>query len=274
MSIRATYWTLAIIGSLLIHAFFLFSIKHEANTGALDLGSGGIHASVIELRRAVQGSNVSAPEKQPTEQPEESKVIPKKQPKAEKIITKTKKVEPEKVPVIPNKPVMAVKETKQQKTPIKPKPKLEPLNQVARQQNSQSSTVADTTSPDKQIVKATPSRSGATYTGGSSTKTSAGGAAKKAKSEYLSLLKSLLEKEKHYPERARKRRQEGIVYLWFKIDSNGTLLEYKIKESSGHKTLDKEVEELIKRVTPFPKFPSDLEIASMKITMPMSFKIK
>ena len=260
MPTTTTFWTIAIIGSLLIHASLLLSIQHKRESGALDLGTGGIHASIVELKQSIKGSK-SSDTKSTSEAQDQAKPTPK--PVVKK--TPNKAIKKPKI----TKPVIAVKE----KLPNEVQPTVEPLDTKSMANNIQSDDVSKETN-NQLLVKSTPANTGSNYTGGTSTQTNLGGAEKQAKSEYLALLKSILEKEKRYPERARKRRQEGIVYLWFKIDNNGVLLEYKIKESSGYKILDKEVEKLITRVAPFPKFPSDIETVSMNITIPMSFRIK
>ncbi|MEM8844179.1 MAG: energy transducer TonB [Pseudomonadota bacterium] len=273
MSARFSFWAIAIVISLLIHASILLNIKPVNVSGALDLGAGGIKASLVELKKSVKGSKSENTDTPKTEKPVQKKLTkppptPKPQP-VKKTVTKSE-VKPKKI----NKPAIAVKEKILEKKPELVKPAIEPLEQAT---NTPAETQVTDTS--KQIIEdkvalAEPAKSGSNVTGGASNKTSAGGAAKKAKSDYAALLKSILDKSKRYPERARKRRQEGTVYLFFKVDSSGALLEYRIKESSGYKILDKEVEKLIVRVTPFPEFPDDISSPHMDITIPISYTIK
>jgi protein TonB len=91
--------------------------------------------------------------------------------------------------------------------------------------------------------------------------------------QYLALVNGMLEANKRYPKRALERGEQGVVVLWFVIDRNGIVINYRIEQSSGSTILDGEVVRLIKRVNKFPMFSDDLDQDFVEITMPVRFVI-
>jgi protein TonB len=91
---------------------------------------------------------------------------------------------------------------------------------------------------------------------------------------YLALVKAILEANKRYPRRAIERGHEGVVVLWFVIDRNGKVVNYRIEQSSGSTILDGEVVRLIKKVNKFPMVPDDQVRDSEEITMPIRFELR
>ncbi len=81
----------------------------------------------------------------------------------------------------------------------------------------------------------------------------AGGGA--ASEDYAALLAAWLDEHKRYPERARRKNQEGVVVFAFEIDAEGRVLHHRIVEGSGYPLLDEEVTALIDRATPLPAPP-------------------
>lgn len=114
--------------------------------------------------------------------------------------------------------------------------------------------------------------SGDTADAGSATST-AGGGAPEASSDYMARLRARLEKHKRYPRRARLRRQEGTAMLSVVIDREGRVVEYSIRQSSGHRILDEEVAAMIKRAQPLPAFPEDLPRARLELVVPVQFSL-
>lgn len=95
-----------------------------------------------------------------------------------------------------------------------------------------------------------------------------------ARKNYYSELKTWLAKHKKYPRRARLRNQEGTARLYIVVDREGNVLESSIKESSGHRLLDKEVKAMIKRAEPLPKIPDAMRQAKLEITVPVEFFLR
>lgn len=89
--------------------------------------------------------------------------------------------------------------------------------------------------------------------------------------DYMARLSAWLEKHKQYPRRAQRRRQEGTALLQFVIDREGRVIEYRIRESSGHEILDEEVAAMIERAQPLPGFPDDMPRARLELVVPIQF---
>lgn len=92
--------------------------------------------------------------------------------------------------------------------------------------------------------------------------------------DYVSILQAWLEEHKEYPRRARSRRQEGVVWLYFVMDRAGHVLEHRIDRSSGHRLLDREVEEMIRRAQPLPAMPSEMVQARLELVVPVQFQLR
>ncbi|MCL8000322.1 energy transducer TonB [Brucella sp. 21LCYQ03] len=85
---------------------------------------------------------------------------------------------------------------------------------------------------------------------------------------WQSRLMAHLERRKKYPSGAKSRREEGVVYVRFRIDNAGKVLSALIAKSSGWPELDNEVLSLVQRASPVPAPPPD---ANKTITAPVRF---
>jgi len=77
---------------------------------------------------------------------------------------------------------------------------------------------------------------------------------KPAAPDYSSIFEGLYKRimaYKIYPNAARRKGLEGIVLISLILDRNGNLLEVNIKQSSGHKVLDRAALSLVKKVVPY-----------------------
>ncbi len=89
------------------------------------------------------------------------------------------------------------------------------------------------------------------------------------KSKLIKSFMDRIESEKQYPYIARRKRIEGVVLILVHLDKTGSLKGIALKSSSGHKILDRNTIELIKKVTPFRHgYPSDL-----KIEIPVNYRL-
>lgn len=100
------------------------------------------------------------------------------------------------------------------------------------------------------------------------------GNAASVSSEYIRALQRWLEEHKQYPRAARSRRQEGVVLLYFVMDREGQVLRHEIRQSSGHKLLDREAESMIERAQPLPKLPSSVVQAQLELVVPVRFVLR
>ncbi|MFV0278470.1 MAG: energy transducer TonB [Parahaliea sp.] len=79
-----------------------------------------------------------------------------------------------------------------------------------------------------------------------------------------------LNEAKRYPVGARRQRQEGVVYLRFAMDREGTVLSASIEQSSGYPLLDEETLALVERAQPLPKPPEDMA-GVLEFVVPVEF---
>lgn len=92
--------------------------------------------------------------------------------------------------------------------------------------------------------------------------------------DYLATLQAWLEKHKVYPKRAKRRREEGTAMLYFVMDRKGNVINAELRESSGSKTLDKEVMRMIDRAQPLPKMPAAMTSAQLELVVPVQFYLR
>lgn len=150
----------------------------------------------------------------------------------------------------PPKPI----EEKQKKTPEKkkvekPKAPPPPASEAARKAK------VETAQADRTAAKAS----------------STGGGRNVSPAKWQSRLMSHLERRKRYPSEARSNREEGTVYVRFRIDDGGNVLSVSLSRSSGHSSLDQAVLEMVRRASPVPAPPPGV---SKTITAPVRFNIR
>jgi len=137
------------------------------------------------------------------------------------------------------------------------------------------------TSPSVQAVAQAPRAPGAEGKSGTRERGETGtgdaedaGARKAERASYLAKLKAWLDKHKVYPDDARSRRLEGTVRLAFVVGADGRVLEYSVREGSGHRELDEAAEALIERAQPLPKFPDAFGREQLSIVAPIQFNLR
>jgi len=77
--------------------------------------------------------------------------------------------------------------------------------------------------------------------------------------DYASLLAAWFDRHKEYPDRARRKHQEGVVLCEFAIDREGHVLSYRIVQGSGYELLDEEASDLMARANPVPPPPAGMD---------------
>ncbi len=108
---------------------------------------------------------------------------------------------------------------------------------------------------------------------GDATAASAGGQPA-ATPDYMAELLAWLERHKKYPRRARLRGQEGTAFLYFVVDRDGRVLDFSIKQTSGHTVLDREAKDMIERAQPLPRFPDHMAGALLALVVPVDFSLR
>lgn len=96
---------------------------------------------------------------------------------------------------------------------------------------------------------------------------------KAIENEYLLKLKELIEKNKVYPNSAKKLNQTGKVYLNFTIAKNGSIENIVIMEKSKYRRLNKAAIEIINKIKQFEPIPDELHKSSWNITVPILYQI-
>jgi len=89
--------------------------------------------------------------------------------------------------------------------------------------------------------------------------------------KWQSRLMSHLERRKRYPSAARSNREEGTVYVRFRIDDSGNVLSVSLSRSSGYPTLDTAVLDMVRAASPVPAPPAGV---NKTITAPVRFNLR
>ena len=91
--------------------------------------------------------------------------------------------------------------------------------------------------------------------------------------EYLSKLRYLIEKNKIYPNSAKRLNQMGKVHLSFVISKDGQIKNAKILKDSSFKRLDEAALEILSKINKFEPIPEKLNKNSWEITVPIIYEI-
>ncbi|WP_371422643.1 TonB family protein [Tardiphaga sp.] len=81
-----------------------------------------------------------------------------------------------------------------------------------------------------------------------------------------------LEKFRRYPGGARSARQQGVVYIRFRINRDGHVLTSSLVRSSGFPALDQAALETLRRADPLPKIPADRP-DEIELSVPVEFYV-
>lgn len=104
--------------------------------------------------------------------------------------------------------------------------------------------------------------------------TRSGGGSPGEREDYLTRLLNWLERHKEYPRRAQRRRQEGTTLLFFRMDRDGRVTDFRIEQGSGHALLDAEVEAMIQRAQPLPAMPDFMRQSQLELVVPVNFALR
>ncbi len=99
-------------------------------------------------------------------------------------------------------------------------------------------------------------------------------AIKKTIESYSAKLTKSIARQKRYPRIAQMRGWQGEIIIDLKIDGQGNLIKAKIKQGSEFKILDTEGMNMVKKASPFPKPPKELESKVFNVIVPISFKLQ
>ena len=290
MTIGRRHWLAALAFALVAHGTLVLTLWKPAESGAANLGVGGLEISFGAAGGAPGANEVSAPETEPVEPRETETAEPPETQPAENVETVETVEATEPPPPEPPEPpepeiaeVVPVKKVQPRFEAIKPPKKPEPPKQVVAREPAPTSPPRETAEaqpvPPKKTQPASLAGAGGksdtqeTANVGSGTDTASGGLPGSSTS-YFALLQAWLEKHKEYPSSARRRRSQGTAVLNFTLGRDGTVRQAQIERSSGFQALDREVLAMIKRANPLPPFPEDFEQQSITLSVPVQFRLR
>ncbi|NNV18933.1 energy transducer TonB [Ochrobactrum pseudogrignonense] len=175
--------------------------------------------------------------------------------------------EPEPVEEEPREEIVQLDKVEVPLPVAKPKPP-EPKKEIVKKDESKKKPVKQREQASaKQAVKA---QAQVTQSSRNAARQSASGlfASSMTPARWQSRLMAHLERRKKYPSGAKSRREEGTVYVRFRIDDSGKVLSATLARSSGWPELDNEVLSLVQRASPVPAPPPDV---NKTITAPVKF---
>jgi protein TonB len=91
--------------------------------------------------------------------------------------------------------------------------------------------------------------------------------------QWRDLVAARLQQNKRYPREAEARRETGVVTLNFSVDRRGKVLSSRIVKSSGHSSLDEEVQAMLRRAEPLPAFGPAMTQSAIQLTVPIQFSL-
>jgi protein TonB len=100
------------------------------------------------------------------------------------------------------------------------------------------------------------------------------GLMRRLEEEYKAALRESIERNKGYPRRAVRMRQEGEVVVGFTIHRNGDIESLRIVESSGSRLLDKAAHRAVEKISGKLPFPEKLERERWEFTIPIKFALR
>ena len=272
MTIRAQHWALTLIITISFHLLILVVIPADNLKSAvaegkqgveIDLGMIGDFGEASDTTEAVK--KTIKPVSEVLEETTESAVQDiLEEPAIQNTDKLVERSEPKKLieVITVNERVNAtVKEAVMEE-------RLEPINslEIMNTKKTEKDNLQDDKNSDKQLVTQQKKSTG------EANAASSGGQAGVSRS-YLAKLLAQLAQHKQYPLSSRKKAEEGIAILDFRISRTGRVLDFDIQKSSGFNALDKAVLVMLKRAEPFPPVPSDIKGKNIRFTLPIAFKL-
>ncbi|MCX4187564.1 energy transducer TonB [Methylophaga sp. OBS4] len=261
--IRMRYWFLALSLAVMVHALGFVIFANEKEEGAELPGEQG-----IEIDLGMMGDLGETEKTEPVVEPEEKMPEPEPEPIIEE-------PEPAPEPIKKPEPVQPKQQT-ETKVKATPKPQPEPESEPEKEIEPEPEPVKQLEVTQQTVARATadakPRKARQKQTTGQSNAVTNGGQTA-ARQSYFSLLAATLAKHKRYPAASRRRGEEGIVKLFFVLDRNGKILDYKITESSGSRRLDDAVLSMLKKAEPLPPFPAEMSQPQLEVNVPIAFQL-
>lgn len=92
--------------------------------------------------------------------------------------------------------------------------------------------------------------------------------------DYSNLIQNIINSNVKYPKELNNEKIAGTVKLSLHLQSDGNLLGVVIMHSSGNKSLDELAEHTVKKLSPFPAFPSQVKLKELWVDVPIVYEIE
>jgi protein TonB len=99
------------------------------------------------------------------------------------------------------------------------------------------------------------------------------GLANQLEDQYRAALRDAIEKNKHYPRRARQLKREGSVVVRFIIERDGSIRNIEILHSSGMRILDDAALQAVRKTSAFEPFPDAIQREFWRFDLPMHYNL-
>ena len=91
--------------------------------------------------------------------------------------------------------------------------------------------------------------------------------------DYILQVQNLIFKSLDYPLMAKEAGWQGTVRIRLHLNYAGEVMEARITESSGYLSFDNNVLDIAKALSPYPPFPSSIDIEDLWIDIPIVYKL-
>lgn len=94
--------------------------------------------------------------------------------------------------------------------------------------------------------------------------------------EYTQAMTAQVARVKAYPQIARLRGWEGTAVVTVHLSADGTILDARVAESSGHEILDRQAINMVRRADPMPPFPAgsfERSGSTLEVRLPIVFAL-
>ncbi|MES1950850.1 TonB family protein [Salinisphaera sp. S4-8] len=280
------HWVIVLTIAIAAHAALLVRFTLNDTIRTADTGAAGVRIALAPTQGEPQPEQVAADAAEQQDEPAQQEPEPKPEPTPEPEPTPapepepTPEPEPEPTPVPEPKPKPQPKpEPKPQPKPEpKPQPKPKPRPEPERREQPQTATASTSARRDSNARPAggqdrnnAPAKAPQTA---ATTQQGTTGSVSDTPPDYRAELGAWLQRYKDYPRRARRLRQEGTVLLYFVMDRNGHVLDWEIRQSSGHELLDEAVRDMIRKADPLPALPASVSMQRLALTVPVRFQLR
>ena len=108
---------------------------------------------------------------------------------------------------------------------------------------------------------------------GSFTPGEIGGRGMSKKEDYYEMIKLIVEKNNIYPKEAKEKQRQGIVAIYFVINLDGTVRDFKVVKLCPFEELNEQALRAFRKSVPFPKPPPHLFKEDVPISLDVTFAL-